>query len=102
MTSHSRPALRKFCVVQAASEKFGLHAGNNIFNTHNKERIHIHKIIRIILPVDFSVRLYNKKYEQLIIGKFINKTQFTSLASVSLFVAHFYKMNYKCNACLLK
>jgi len=46
----------------------------------------------MILPVDFSVHLCNKKYELLIMGKFINKTQFTSLARMSLFVAHFYKM----------
>jgi len=36
----------------------------------------------MILPVDFSVHLCNKKYELLIVGKFINKTQFISLASV--------------------
>jgi len=37
VTSHSRPALRIFCVVRAASEKFGLHAGNNKFKTPNEE-----------------------------------------------------------------
>ena len=35
-------------MVQATSEKFGVHVGNMKFNTQNEETVSIHIIIRII------------------------------------------------------
>jgi hypothetical protein len=83
-----------FDMVPAASTEFGLHSENKNSIPQSEEWVRIGLLIirSITVLVNFYIHHVQQKYGLQIIRKF-KKIHFTTLAWMSLFLTHIYKIN---------